>query len=46
MTILLKKHLYRDRLHLNRIGFTILADNFLIKSGETDFLIIRFEIKA
>ena len=26
---IIKKHLYRDRLHLNRIGFTILAENFL-----------------
>ena len=26
---IIKKHLYRDGLHLNRIGFTILAENFL-----------------
>ena len=25
---IIKKHLYRDGLHLNRIGFTILAENF------------------
>ena len=41
---IIKKHLYRDGLHLNRIGFTILAENLL--SGEIDFLIIRLEIKA
>ena len=26
---IIKKHLYRDGLHLNRIGFTILAEHFL-----------------
>ena len=26
---IIKKNLYRDGLHLNRIGFTILAENFL-----------------
>ena len=26
---IIKKHLYRDGSHLNRIGFTILAENFL-----------------
>ena len=26
---IIKKHLYRDGLHLNRIGFPILAENFL-----------------
>ena len=34
---ILKKHLYRDELHLNRIGITIFAENFLI---------IRLEIKG
>ena len=34
---IIKKHLYRDGLHLNRIGFTIFAENFLI---------IRLGIKA
>ena len=26
---IIKKHLYKDGLHLNRIGFTILAENVL-----------------
>ena len=26
---IIKKHLYRDGLHLNRIGFTTLGENFL-----------------
>ena len=26
---IIKKHLYRDGLHLNRIGSTIIAENFL-----------------
>ena len=43
---IIKKHLYRDGLHLNRIGFTILAENFCLLSGEIDFFIIRLEIKA
>ena len=31
---IIKKHLYRDGLHLNRIGSTIIAENQSIKSEE------------
>ena len=44
---IIKKHLYRDGLHLNRIGSTIIAENVLFfLSGGIDFLTIRLEIKA
>ena len=32
---IIKKHLYRDGLHLNRIGSTIIAENVLYPEGLT-----------
>ena len=43
---IIKKHLYRDGLHLNRIGLRFLLRIFCLLSGEIDFFIIRLEIKA
>ena len=37
------KHLYRDGLHLNSVGFFILAENFLSIFGEIDF---RLKLKT